>query len=133
MKYKTYTSKHFHYMTLIEVNGKAQIIEFKGGIEYGNYVRRGTYSTNNKDIQTAIERDKRFGNTIQLVAEQTSLKPQTNAEIVAKKPNDITVANFEQAIDTLKERGYNTSQIKGSDSLKMVAKEAGINFIISHA
>lgn len=61
MALKTYTSLYFLFRTSVTAEGKRIPIEFKNGINFGEYRAKGCFSTSNEKLQEAIESDPRFG------------------------------------------------------------------------
>lgn len=68
MRKKYIALKDFQLITYIRVKGKEHICKFTGGFFNQAEVRNGSYTTSDKDIQDALERDKRFGSLYALVS-----------------------------------------------------------------
>lgn len=68
MRKKYIALKDFQLITYIRVKGKEHICKFTGGFFNQAEVRNGSYTTSDKDIQDALEKDKRFGSLYALVS-----------------------------------------------------------------
>lgn len=128
MARKIYISPYFHYMTYIDVAGKSTIVEFKGGVAYGNYQRKGTFTTNDIALQEAIESDARFGSEILLMKSlEDGEKPTTQAaESVLEEVCGIV--NLQEAREYLKSRGVAYQSLSSATAVERKAIELGITF-----
>lgn len=68
MRKKYIALKDFQLITYVRVKGKEHICKFTGGFFNQAEVRNGSYTTSDKDIQDALEKDKRFGSLYALVS-----------------------------------------------------------------
>ncbi len=127
MARKIYISPYFHYMTYIEVAGKTQIVEFKGGVAYGNYQRKGTFTTSDEALQEAIEKDARFGKEILL---HQSLEGEESSPLVATPILEEVrgIVNLQEAREYLKGRGVPYQSLSSAAAVERKAVEFGVTF-----
>ncbi len=127
MARKIYISPYFHYMTYIEVAGKTHIVEFKGGISYGNYTRKGTFTTSNTALQEAIESDPRFGKEI-LLAKSIESDEQSTLAATPTVEEVHGITNLQEARDYLKGRGVAYQSLTSAAAVERKAAEYGVTF-----
>ncbi len=126
MKKKIYSSLYFHYMTYVVIAGEQKIIEFKGGINYGNYEHRGTYTTNDEAMQQVIESDPRFG--VEIFLDQCEeLESQSNPNEVATH-DEPSVTNLQEAKEYLKREGVPYQALTSASAVRQQAAKIGVTF-----
>lgn len=120
---KTYTSiNSVYYATDIVIEAKETVrIAFDGGVRYPKVIF-GTYSTDNKKIQDAIEKDASYGVEFKLVKtkQSTEEKPETDSK---EYPNITTVGNARAFLwETFKKKAMNRAEVLE------ICKDLGISF-----
>lgn len=128
---KVYTSIHFQFSTFVKVDGKNVPIEFKGGMNYGNMVKKGLFVTEDEKIQKAIEDDPRFG--WEITQKDKPVASVGRQKLPEKKAEDIKVVDaitdFQSAKDFLrKEYDITHQSLNNPENILKKAEEIGVVF-----
>lgn len=129
MALKTYTSLYFLFRTTVTAEGKRIPIEFKNGINFGEYRAKGCFSTSNEKLQEAIENDPRFGWEFFLTeTTETAKAPKTQPSGKTEMGAD-AVGNLHEAREYLVQHyGVERRVLSNSDAVRKEAQRLGVEF-----
>ena len=129
---KTYRSiRYLFYQKVVIINGKNVICDFLGGV--ATPVKQpGTFSTDNIELQKALEKDKGYKVEYICISED---KPEIkvieeDSEIKVTKEKILDIVNAQQAKDYLADRFKEVtySQLKNKPMVLAVADKYGLEF-----
>jgi len=120
---KVYRSVYYNHLTYIKVDGKPFKIVFGGGMIIDGKMINGTFSTNDENIQKAIENDPRFGSIFNLVETYDENKVEDSQKEIVSGITDI-----QSAREYLIGKGVDHQELNNPKNILKKAEELNLSF-----